>query len=357
MKVAILTFHDTTNYGAILQTYALQQKIKNNGHECEILDYKCQAIEERYKIKKIKDCKNIKNFIKILLTNKNKKIVKEKFIEFTNKYLLMSDKIYNKSNIRSANKIYDSFIVGSDQVWNLDLTKGDLTYFLDFVDDNTKKNSYAASIGKESVSDKEKNIFKKFLKSFNEINVRENQGAVILKSIIDTNVNVTLDPTLLIDKKEWKKFISKEIKKDYILLYVIAPNERIIEFTKKLAKKEKLEIIYLNQSYFNILGMKNIRNSTPNEFLEYIYHAKYVVTTSFHGLAFSINFEKQFYYALSNEKNNYNSRIENLVEIFELKDRNIDSYSENNDIDYKLVNDILIKKRNESINILDNMLN
>lgn len=363
MKVGILTYHDTTNYGAVLQAYALQKIINSFNIDCEIIDYKCDAITDRYKITPFYKCKNIKKSIKALLTNKSNRILKEKFKYFNEKYQRVSPKTYYLKNIHETNKIYDKFIVGSDQVWNLDLCGKDTTYMLDFVNNNYKKNSYAASFGYQKVPDDYKHVTIELLKKFNNIFVREEQGIKIVKELLNKNVQKTLDPTLLMNSIEWDKLICntqyniKNYKKNYILLYIIAPNKEIINFAKKIARKEKCEIIYLNHSYKNILGVKNVKGTAPEEFIEYIKNARYVITTSFHGVAFSINYKKQFFYALSSEKDNFNSRIENLVDILNLKNREIgNNFEAYSDINYNIVMKKLEEEREKSINCLKSIL-
>lgn len=358
MKTGILTYHDTTNYGAVLQAYALQEKINNLGSECEIIDYKCEAITDRYKIIPLTECKNIKQFIKSLLTNKNNRILMKKFKEFNEKYQKLSSLEYNKETISQVNDLYDCFITGSDQVWNLELSNEDTTYMLDFVTDMKKKKSYAASFGYKEIPDKYVALSKKMLGDFETILVREEQGKSIIEKNLNRQAKVTIDPTLLLNKTEWDKLIENGNKEeDYILLYIIAPNKEIINFAKRLAKKEKCKIIYLNHSYKDIFGVKNIKTASPEEFLKYVRNAKYVVTTSFHGVAFSVNFEKQFFYALSKENGNFNSRIENLVNILNLKERiigkNLELYK---NINYDKVNYLLENERKNSIDSLKEIL-
>lgn len=357
MKIGTLTYHDTTNYGAVLQAFALQKKLEDLGYDSEIIDYKCNAITDRYKITRICDSKNIKQFIKGILTNKNNRKLKNEFEKFNKDKQNISNKTYNKNNIKEVNNLYDKFIVGSDQVWNLDLSGNDTTYMLDFVTDNKRKASYAASFGYKIVPSQYIETTKKNLSTFNDILVREEQGKKIVKDLINKDAKITVDPTLLFNKSEWINLMDLnntiKINKDYILLYIIAPNKEIIKFTRRLAKDRNCKIIYINHSYKNILGMKNIKTAGPIEFLEYIKNAKYIVTTSFHGVAFSINFEKQFFYALSSEKNNYNSRIENLSKILNLENRKIskDFYNYSK-IEYIEIRKKLEKIRNESIKIL-----
>lgn len=355
-KIGILTYHDTTNFGAVLQAFALQRKIEKLGYNSEIIDYKCPAITNRYKITPIYKSQNLKQLIKGILTNKNKRKLKQDFNLFNKEQQKISKKFYDKETIKECENKYDMIISGSDQVWNLDLSGNDTTYMLDFIEDSKKKGTYAVSFGYKEVPSKYYNKTRDAIKSFNNILVREKQGQEIIKKMISKKSDVVLDPTLLFGKEEWCNLLNiqrKDDGKDYILLYIIAPNKNIIKFTKALAKQHKCKIIYINDSYKKILGMKNIGHCTPKEFLEYVYNAKYVVTTSFHGVSFSINFEKEFFYALSNEKGNFNSRIENLISILKINNRNINvQYDINSKLDYKKISSELDLVRKQSITLL-----
>lgn len=355
-KIGILTYHDTTNYGAVLQAFALQRKIESLGYISEIIDYKCIAITNRYQIIPIYKSKNLKQMIKGILMNSNKKKIKSDITSFNNTYQKVSDNSYNKETINECEDKYDMIISGSDQVWNLDLSGNDTTYMLDFIKDNRKKGTYAVSFGYKEVPTKYYEQTKKNIINFNKILVREQQGKKIIEEMLNKSTNVVLDPTLLFNKNEWLNLLNIQKKvsnEDYILLYIIAPNKNIIKFAKKLAKQKDCKIIYINDSYKKIAGMKNIGHCTPKEFLEYIYNAKYVVTTSFHGVAFSINFEKEFFYALSTEKDNFNSRIENLIQIVDIKNRNINTQCDiNKKINYDIISRKLNLERNESEKIL-----
>ena len=359
-KIAKLTFHNTTNYGAILQTYALQKKIESMGLETEVINYECKAVEDRYRIKDIRQSKSIKEIIKAVMGNKDKKKLLDKFQAFAKKYIKISSKKYAKSNIKECNSIYNRIIVGSDQVWNLNLSGNDFTYFLDFVDDNNKKCSYAASFGTSNIMNQNSEKLKQLLNEFKYINIREKQGYDIINSLLGRKANIVLDPTLLLDYKDWKKIIpniDKKVRKKFVLLYIIAPNKDIIRFAKKIAKSKKCEVIYINHSLKKIQGVKNLRGVGPEDFLWYINNAECIITTSFHGVAFSINFNKTFYFALSKEKNNFNSRIESLVEKLELQDRNIELYNNAvEEIHYDKINEILEKEKEQSEKCLEEML-
>lgn len=339
-KIGILTFDNTTNYGAELQKYALQMFLINQNYNVEVINYRCSAIEKREIPMKLTNQKNIKDIIKCIIRSDSQFIRYAKFKEFSNKYIINSSKVYNRNNVFELNNIYDTFIVGSDQVWNMNLTGGDLTYFLDFVDDNQKKKTYAASFGYDKIPKQYFEINKEYLRQFHTLNVREKQAKKILEEITNKNVNVTIDPTFLLARKKWQTLIpeSSNVKGDFILVYLPYYSKTIFRFIKKMAKIEKCKIIYIHGSLKNELGMKNLRTASPTDFLKLIRDAKYIITGSFHAICFSIIFHKEFYYTVSPMKE-FNSRLENLILITGIKNRKIisDTYKKQRKINYKNV--------------------
>lgn len=356
MKIGILTFQNTLNYGAKFQEYALQKYINNYGKEAEVIDYINETIEENEKPLQLKKQRNIKGIVKYFLLH-NKQVSKlNKFNNFTNKYIKKSNTQYNKNNIKEVNNIYDKIIVGSDQVWNTNMTKDDYTYYLDFIEDNNKKLSYAASFGFSEMPQRNVEKTQNLLKQFKELNVREEAGKDIIDNLISREANVVVDPTFLVTKDEWKK-MAKDIKQqeEYIVAYMVNDKKEVFEFMDNLAKKENLKIIYVSDfmKKRNKEKVQMIRNASPEEFIGLINNAKYVITGSFHAICMSILLEKNFFYMLNDNK--VNSRLINLINKSGLEDRKIDSgkYIAKKDIDYKEVKkrmDLLIKKSKDILN-------
>lgn len=356
MKIGILTFHSAYNYGAVLQAYALQKTIESLGFHCEIINYKSDFIYENYKIKKLTEIKTIKELIKWIIMNRKNKNKAKKFENFMKEKYKLSLKEYKKENILECNNVYDCYFVGSDQVWNCNLNGNDDVFFLNFVNDNKKKNSYAASFGYNKIP----NIYLKnsynMLKEFNNISVREKSGMEIINKSLNKNSKVVLDPTFLINSKEWDKISKRSnIKKEYIFVYEVAATPTLIKFSKKLAREKQCDIICLNNTHRYYYGMKNIKDISPEEFLGYIKGAKYIITSSFHGVALSINFQKNFFYELDTKKENNNSRLENITQTLGLLDREIingNNHNINKNIDYNLVNNVLNREIKKSIDFI-----
>ena len=356
MKVGIITYHRAKNIGAMLQSYALQTKIQEYLGSCEIIDYRNDKMEEAERVKSISEVKGIKQKIKnILLMKKNKEfeIVRN---NFNNDIQKISKKTYNNDNISEANKNYDLFITGSDQVWNQKLNYCDKNYFLDFVKENKKRNSYAASFGTNELEMKDEEIIIKELKNYNKISVREKEGQVLINRLIDRDSELVLDPTFLLDINEWEKLIDKKklVEEKYIFVYTIAYTPTIFDFARKLGKKEHCKIICFNNGYKKYRGMKNLNKVSPQDFLNYIKNAEYIVTSSFHGLCYSINFHKNFYYELDENKKNNNSRLITLTKMLDLEKRRIiDGKCEDNKIIcYEKVDEKLKIEKQKSIKFI-----
>lgn len=348
MNFGIITFHRAINYGAVLQTYALQKALKKININSEVIDYRNNIIDNRFKFFYNK---SLKRFIKDLIyypifSKKNKN-----FEEFIKEYIKTTDQIIKNNKEFNALKNFDQYITGSDQVWNYKLTDWDKAYFLDFVNENSKKNSYAASFGMDEIPKHEIHEYQRLLSQFNHISVREEKGAGIIKNLLNRDTNIDLDPTLLLNKEEWTGISKLPKEKNYILLFVMQKNDSIFKFAEKLAQKTHCKIIYIADSIKRRVHGRYKYTLSPTEWLGYFINAKYIVTNSFHGLAFSINLNKEFFIELQRIPATGNSRLENMLDLLNLRERQVID-GDNNNIDKKInwdeVNSILEKKRNES---------
>lgn len=357
MKIGIITFHRPINFGAALQAFALSKKLDSMNVQNEIIDYRNEVQERQINNTNFKLAKGVKSKIKCLLFGRAYKKKEKKFRGFLNNNVNISENIYTKQNINETNKKYDMFMSGSDQVWNLNLTNKDYNYFLKFVKDKRQKKSYASSFGYSSIPDEYKEESKKYLEQYMSIAVREQQGKNIIFNLLNKECNVVLDPTLLLTKEEWLIYAKKphfKIPEKYILLYAVSPTASDYNIARKLAKREKMKVVLINYTMMHVIGMKNCLDIGPEEFLWLISNSSLVVTNSFHGTAFSINFNKPFFVRLSTKQNNGNSRIENLINLVDLKDRYIEegSIKRNINIDWKKTNDRILVERKKSIEYL-----
>lgn len=358
-RIGIISFHRAINYGGVLQVYALQKTILKYGAICEVIDYRSSSIERLYYQNPLKTKKGIKRLIYVVLKNGILKFNVRKFGLFSQDYLVKSNKIFNDSNIIDSNSLYDVFITGSDQVWSYDCADFDKRYFLDFVLDYSKKFSYAASFGTSSIPKSLDDTYKYLLESFNKISLREQTGLEFVRNRLSLNGSRHLDPTLLLTNLEWSS-MSKEpklsIKKDkYILIYMISPTKDVVSFAKAYANEHNLDVVYINDNLYRSFGVTNSRDTSPNEWVYLFQNASFIITNSFHGVAFSVNFNKNFLVELLKTNVKINARIIDFLEIFGLSSRIIDwdSLVDFDSINYDIINEKLNILRLESLNYIN----
>lgn len=353
VKVCTITHHTVPNYGAVLQSFALQKKLDHLGIDNEILNYKSLRVERTY-LRHLKYCKNVKQLIKYFLYFKMRKRY-FKFDKFIIDNLNVSRE-YSKEELSCSNENYDLFITGSDQVWNLNIHQGDTSYMLDFVKDDYKKGSYAASFGYSEIPREFIGITFNLLKKLDYFLVREETGAKLLKDIgINKEINVVLDPTLLLTKEHYMKFV-KEKREDYVLVYDLINSNELNKFALQIGKEKNLKVKCINTSRKSVNGMDNIYDAGPEEFLDLIANANYVVTSSYHGIIFSLVFEREFYFALNKNTTNNNSRIVDLSQKLGFENRNIECFRQTEKINYDWINQKLDNLRKNSESLLLNMI-
>lgn len=354
-KIGLLTFHSSDNYGALLQTYALQRTIEYLGGECEVLDYHCSNKEDAYKRLLIGSNYSLKtNLISFInYPIKNKKFKQSE--EFRKNKLNISKKRYNNfEEILEVNNNYDKFIVGSDQVWNHKNTGFDKVYLLNFVEDDNKKYSYAASFGISKI-EKEKE-YAELLNSFKKISVRENEGKEIVESLVDKEAVVALDPTFLLTAQEWRSFSSGEIiNEKYIFVYSLQMQDELWREVFKLASLYKLKVVVVNMHYKYLLKNGEKIIPTVEKFVNYIDNAALVITDSFHGLALSLNLNKK---VLLVKNGVANSRLDSLISLLDAQEmlNKVKKDGINANIDWFNINKNIETYRKSSLKYLQDVL-
>ena len=248
-KIAIVTMNHGYNYGNKLQNYAMKRLYEGLGFEVSTISF--QPSNNDKIINKVSIIKKINNKIIKIFFKKREINRLNKFREFNTEYLNMTKKIYNNNNYKNIDTdMFDIFSVGSDQVWNSYFWDFSSFYLLDFVKEKYKKVSYAASFGVDDIKPIYKDKFKEYLSQFKSISVREQKGKDIIKSLINKDVPVVLDPTLMLNKEEWEKFSYKPKKfpnKKYIFTYFLGNvNKERKKAIIKFAKERKLELVTLN---------------------------------------------------------------------------------------------------------------
>lgn len=352
-KVGIITFHRAKNYGAVLQAYALEKTIQSFGNPCEIVDYKCENIDNCYKPFYIDKNDFLKSLVKSLLLFRRRAARIKNFSSFYNNRLCISERTYGSDNIAECKKKYDIFISGSDQVWGpgREHEMPDRAYFLTFADD-CQKFSYAASLGVTEISGEKATVLVKLLNGFQSLSVREESAVKILKNITGRDALLHIDPTFLLPVKEWEKVAQRKLSTPYILVFNVKPVKSLLDFAEKLSREKNLPVIYLTDNpQKKRKGFTYVSSASVEEFLGYFLHASYTVTNSFHGTAFSIIFHKNLFVELETAKG-FNDRAGSLLKMLGI-DREIkNGDAEETDISWDKVEDILNNERNNALNYL-----
>lgn len=293
-NIGILTFHRALSYGALLQSYALQNFLFDLNIENEIIDYNCEYMVKAYQ-KTFRPITGnlIKGIGYNLLTARGIKKEKKTRDEFVNKHLVLSEK-YTTYNLPLAKDKYRVFITGSDQVWSPTCVGFDPAYFLTFANSN-QKFSYAASIACNELPAELKEEYKKRLNDFNCYSLREESGEKIINNLLNKSADVHIDPTLLLTKDRWDTLATHSFNEPYIFLFTVLKPKKLIDYAIKLHKQTGLKIKYLNKLKAKKYdSVEYVNPVTADEFVSLIKNAQYVCTNSFHGTAFSIIYNKNF---------------------------------------------------------------
>lgn len=326
MKTATITFHASHNYGSMLQAFALQQAIKKLGHENEIINLRTERQKKYYPRPSLAFPKSIKQAIKQLLTLPYYKDLQKKydlFEEFLSQELTLTKEFATKEEIEQANLQYDCFIAGGDQLWNTKPLDFDWSFYLPFTD--KKKISYSASMGphaEQQVTNRA--LIKDYLSKFTHIAVREEGTKKIVDDLTGESTNITIDPTLLLTKKEWINHLNERpiISGDYILVYSPGFNRDVYDIAKTIGKRTTIPVYTTNHilnRYPQLWNVKCKLTTGPWEFLNILSNAKLVICGSFHAVVFSALFERPFF-AVNGEKDN---RMKTFLEKTDLTHRTI----------------------------------
>lgn len=313
-KVGIITFHNSVNYGALLQTYALSKVLVNDGYNVEVIDYVNKSIERDLSSGRYQFQKSLKGCIKYLIKRVHGYRKDKSFSNFINSELYLSkERRINRDSISALSDRYDVVITGSDQVWNLNLTDNDTTYYLDFVDDGVKRIAYAVSCG-DSANDLSKAL--SYMEKIDSLSVRERSLSTLLQEKYGISSVACTDPTLLAGKDLFKTVIRKRlIKEKYIFCFLMDNKPEMLEVARRIAKEKGLVVVDNKNSFQFFL------HSSPYDYLSWIYHAEFVLTDSFHGTALSIVFNKSFASDMYDAKGQIKKRIEDLLISFGLSER------------------------------------
>lgn len=369
MKAAIITYHRALNYGSVLQSYALNHYLRERGIESYTIDYSSERQRETYTFyEKVYGIMSVVRNLHTFYYRKSLRKKRELFDRFIEEKIpLIGVNVFTDKSIQQN---IDTFICGSDQIWNGNTVDFSPHYLLDFVADDSKCNSYAPSIGTVLQSEDAIRLFKSHLCRFNNISVREQSGAEFLSKTLNRNVETVLDPVFLLNSEEWKALAreTETISGKYVLCYYIGDIKGMRKFAAKLAKHFccKMYVILIN-----LRDRLNIHNTPlyetgPKEFVSLINNAHCICTNSFHAMSFSIILKKNFWAFVNDKHSCYSqthpqARLLDLAESLGLSDRVLDPSIYNDiditkGIDYTSVSGKLDELKTHSKHFIDNIV-
>lgn len=316
-KVGLITIHKVFNCGSSLQALATKKTVENLGFECSVIDY---AYPNHYH-------KRVSKGLSPYYPNKftfMERVRMHFFHKWTNHYQQKRDKLKNfnerylsltcpypdRESLFNNKPDFDVYITGSDQVWNPRYLYEDTTFYLPFIS-NKPKIAFSASFGVTSLTEEYSQIIRPLLQQYDYISTRELSGVEIINKIVGRNAICTCDPTLLLNLTEWLEYTNKDplIKGKYILCYILTytsdPYPYILNLIKQIKRLTGYKIVIIddNGRYWFRQGYKGMHSVGPEDFINLFAYASFVITTSFHGTAFALNFNKDFYSVVSPSSN------------------------------------------------------
>ncbi|EMF0918944.1 MULTISPECIES: polysaccharide pyruvyl transferase family protein [Providencia] len=366
MKIGILTQPLHNNYGGLLQAYALQHYLKQQGHIAITIDFKKTYKPKLWGIKGITI-----NFIRKYILKQNissilplnEKKISQHTEKFISKNIERTQEITNPNQLKILSQYnFDAYIVGSDQVWRPAYSPGISAFFLDFLgnDTTTKRIAYAASFGInncDEFSTEELATYSLLAKKFDAIGVREDSAVDLCDTHLRIKAEQVLDPTLLLSQNDYYNLITDAPPSPFtsdIMIYVLDKSEEKNKIINHITQEIKLEPYdFLENNIDNIYA-------SVSKWLKGFYDSKFVITDSFHGVVFSIIFNKPFI-AIGNKDRGL-TRFTSLLKLFGLENRLILSLKDINanivkdPIDYSKVNKILYAEQKKSIDFLQKAL-
>lgn len=347
LKVGIITFHRTANYGAVLQAFALQRFLMQKGCEVSVIDYVPDIMQQNIvKAVCVKDIRTIpvrmQEYFKFLILN-----------QFVDRNMKLTRLYTSGEDLKKSPPEFDLYISGSDQIWNKYFTfqgegKTVLTYYLDFVPQDKRKISYAVSMGFLHADQKYIDTVKPFLQQYQAISVREKSAQEILLGM-GIHAEILPDPTLLPDVRDYLKFMPEQ-RGEYTVSYILHEKQVV---AKKVSK-------YVAKNY--AIKHIKVRFMSLEKWLAYMNHAKCIITNSYHGIIFAILFHRPFFaIPVEGVGEEMNDRIQTLLRQLGLNHRIVSGCDQADKImyepiDWNTIDNELEKYKNKGRIFLEKMI-
>ena len=358
MRAAFITIHVGYNFGSVLQTIATGRVLEEEGVEPVCINYIPPRVTEKRYWKE--GMTSGVRFFRRLLFFPIHYYAEKKYSRYLEKHCRLSTPIYNEDDFTKKCPHADFYVTGSDQVWNYKHNEGiDANYFFECIEG--KKIAFASSIGMTELPQDYTDYMKQALKSFSAISVRESSAVELLAKwgIESTHL---IDPTLMLNKATWAQYASPRLcKEPYLFVYLpynVSDKEMVYSSVRKIASKNNLKVVtYTWDHRKDNMADKTITFADPGDVLSLFLHADKVITNSFHGTAFSINLNKQFWVYMPSL---FSTRLLSLIDLCGLKERMLDCVIGDElmdrQVDFSQANQVLEIERNKARNFLKNAL-
>ena len=319
-KVGIITFHFVNNFGGNLQAYALRRVVEQKCNtDAELIDYRNWFIRFTDTVRLLPITTNFAEIKSGIKTMGQRLGRRRKFINFTKENNKLSRRYINHWQLNANPPGDDKYICGSDQIWNPFLTCGlSHNYFLRFEANPDNKIAYAPSFGTSGVEPRYQKKLDKYLNEIGHLSVRETSGQTFIKDLSNRDAIRVIDPTFLLTKEEWEAVGKNPLKSDepYMLLYIMQRDDEMYGYAKKLKEKLGIKVVEISRyGYQPGFVDETLIDVGPDEFLGLFRDAAYVCTNSYHGLAFSVIFQKELCLVPCKR---FRARISNLIDLLHI---------------------------------------
>ncbi|MBR5569910.1 MAG: polysaccharide pyruvyl transferase family protein [Oscillospiraceae bacterium] len=351
-KACISTYCNWNSYGSILQALGLKLTLRQLGIESFVVEDTPAPCTT--KIFPLAVGRNPKMIIRNFVHNR-KRDQKRKHYENTVRFINenLDIEYYNDyESVKKSPPVADYYIAGSDQIWHPELCKP--LFFLDFLSQRHQRLSYAASMGVTDVPPEREEIFARMISQFTTHSVRENEVKTVVEKYTTNNVQTHIDPTFLQSADTWRQYGRPyPVTKPYILVYAIYWDKALNQKLKELHKKTGFDIIALGIGFPVVWSTKWILDADPAQFLWLIDHAEAVVSSSFHGIAFSLIFNKKLSAVINPQSP---SRVDNILSLLDYKNVAVDDVLSQNTSQYTIINQCVAEQKQKSLQYLKEIL-
>ncbi len=333
-KIGIMNHWMVNNYGALFLAYALERKLLELGYQVETISYLPDEVAKPWKLSMVSKIGfgqyllRIGYFLVFVFP-------RQKAFSGFRARMNTSSTVYTDESVHQIGDVYDKILIGGDQLWNCKINYFNENNFLPFINESKRKIVYAASLAQENMRVGFEKDFTKLAEGFGYITTRERRATEIIEKLTDLKAPRVCDPAFLLSAHEWEKLADPvpHYQKKYIFVYQVQSDILIPVVAEKLAKEKNLQIVYCPFPLKKQISCKRKPYISPEKWLWFVKNAEYVITDAFHGLVFSIIFNKQFLVEISTYGEDTKSRITNLLELVGLEERLLTKKTADFDID------------------------